>query len=132
MFTTLNIKMHCFVVKLIEIKFSIFLNFFDVLSKFFRSFFFSMFCLSILCLFYNFAFLCFVVLCFVIDPYVHMHMCLSVRTGFRCNYILYESYTVQCIRIQLPGKRIHLFDKKKEKVKLDFYRWGLKLQCHAR
>ena len=51
-------------------KFSMFLNFFDVISKFFRSFFdvFSMFCLSILCLFYIFAFLCFVVLCFVIDP----------------------------------------------------------------
>ena len=71
MFATLNIKMYCFDVKLIEIKFSIFLNFFDVISKFFRSFFrsfFSMFCLSILCLFYIFAFLCFVVLCFVIDP----------------------------------------------------------------
>ena len=39
MFATLNIKMYCFVVKLIEIKFSIFLNFFDVISKFFRSFF---------------------------------------------------------------------------------------------
>ena len=52
-------------------EFSMFLNFFDVISKFFRSFFdvfFSMFCLSILCLFYIFAFLCFVVLCFVIDP----------------------------------------------------------------
>ena len=35
---TLNIKMYCFVVKLIEIKFSIFLNFFDVILKFFRSF----------------------------------------------------------------------------------------------
>ena len=68
MFATLNIKMYCFVIKLIEIKFSIFLNFFDVISKFFRSFF-SMFCLSILCLFYIFAFLCFVVLCFVIDPF---------------------------------------------------------------
>ena len=51
--------------------------------------------------------------------------------GFRCS-ILYESYTVQCIRIQLPGKQIHLFDKEKEKVKLDSYRLGLKLQCHAR
>ena len=53
-------------------KFSMFLNFFDVISEFFRSFFdvfFSMFCLSILCLFYIFAFLCFVVLCFVIDPH---------------------------------------------------------------
>ena len=67
MFAILNIKMYCFVVKLIEIKFSIFLNFFDVISRFFRSFF-SMFCLSLLCLFYIFAFLCFVVLCFVIDP----------------------------------------------------------------
>ena len=38
-----------------EIKFSIFLNFFDVISIFFRSFF-------------DVSFLCFVVLCFVIDP----------------------------------------------------------------
>ena len=45
-------------------KFSMSLNFFDVISNIFRSFFdvFSMFCLSILCLFYIFAFLCFVVL----------------------------------------------------------------------
>ena len=67
MFATLNIKMYCFVVKLIEIKFSIFLIFFDVISKFFRSFFdfffdvlsfyimsflyfcFSMFCRSMFC-----------------------------------------------------------------------------------
>ena len=49
-----------------------YLNFFDVISEFFRSFFdvfFLMFCLSISCLFYIFAFLCFVVLCFVIDPF---------------------------------------------------------------
>ena len=39
MFGTLNIKMYCFVVKLIEINFLIFLYFFDVISKFFRSFF---------------------------------------------------------------------------------------------
>ena len=74
-YAALNIKMYCFVVKLIEIKFSIFLNFFDVISKLFRSFFdlfFLMFCLSILCLFYIFAFLCFVVLYFVIDPSQHM------------------------------------------------------------
>ena len=51
-----------------EIKFLIFLNFFDVISKFFNLFslffkcFFSMIYLSILCLFYIFAFLCFVVL----------------------------------------------------------------------
>ena len=54
-----------------EIKFSMFLNFFDVISIFFRCFF-SMFSLSMFCLFRAFAFLfllfCFVVLCFVIDP----------------------------------------------------------------
>ena len=38
MFATLNIKMYCFDVKLIEIKFSIFLNFFDVISTFFDLF----------------------------------------------------------------------------------------------
>ena len=67
--------------------------------------------------------------------YSHTYVCIYVflfaYTGFRCS-ILYESYTVQCIRIQFPGKRIHLFDKKKENVKLDSYRLGLKLQCHAR
>ena len=51
-----------------EIKFSMFLNFFDVISIFFRCFF-SMFSLSMFCLFRVFAFLCFVVLCFVIDPF---------------------------------------------------------------
>ena len=60
------------VVKLMETKFLIFLNFFNVILKgFFPSFFdviFSMFYLSILCLFYIFVFLCFVVLCFIIDP----------------------------------------------------------------
>ena len=66
MFAFSNIKKKC-IVKLMENKFSIFLNFFDDISKFF-SMFFSMFCLSIFCLFYIFAFLCFVVLCFVIDP----------------------------------------------------------------
>ena len=47
-----------------------FLSFFDVISKFFRSFFDVYFlCFVFLyCLFYIFAFLCFVVLCFVIDP----------------------------------------------------------------
>ena len=44
--------------------------------------------------------------------YVRIYVFLFAYTGFRCS-ILYESYTVQCIRIQLPGKRIHLFDKKK-------------------
>ena len=51
-----------------EIKFSMFLNFFDVILIFFRCFF-SMFSLSMFCLFRVFAFLCFVVLCLVIDPY---------------------------------------------------------------
>ena len=50
-----------------EIKISMFLNFFDVISIFFRCFF-SMFSLSMFCLFRVFAFVCFVVLCFVIDP----------------------------------------------------------------
>ena len=72
---------------------------------------------------------------FITYTYVRTYVCIYVflfaYTGFRCS-ILYESYTVQCIRIQLPGKRIHLFDKKKEKVKLDSYRWGLELQCHVR
>ena len=54
--------------------------------------------------------------------YVRTYTCIYVflfaYTVFRCS-ILYESYTVQCIIIVLPGKRIHLFDKKKkEKVKL--------------
>ena len=67
---TSNIQNCIVVIKLMEINFSMFLNFFDVISKNFRSFlmFFSMFCLSILFLFYIFAFLCVVVLCFVIDP----------------------------------------------------------------
>ena len=58
--------MYCVGVKLIEIKFSIFLNFFDVILKLFF-YLFSIIHLSI-CLFYIFAFLCFVILCFVIDP----------------------------------------------------------------
>ena len=56
-----------------EIKFSMFLNLFDVILIVFRSFFqcfFSMFSLSMFCLFRVFAVLCFVVLCFVIDPFV--------------------------------------------------------------
>ena len=36
-----DIKMYCFVVKLIEIKLSMFLNFFDFISKFFSMFVFS-------------------------------------------------------------------------------------------
>ena len=87
MFATLNIKLYCFVVKLIEIKISIFLNFFDVISKFFRSLFrsfFSMFCLSILCLFYIFAFLCFVVLCFVIDPKCILCQTMDISLMFLC------------------------------------------------
>ena len=48
-----------------------FLNFFDVILKFFR-FFFDVFFLCFVFLYYVisifFAFLCFVVLCFVIDP----------------------------------------------------------------
>ena len=55
-----------------QIKFSIFLNFFDVILIFFRCFL-SMFCLSMFCLFYVFAFQCFVLLCFVIDPYYIMY-----------------------------------------------------------
>ena len=54
-----------------EIKFSMFLNFFDVISIFFHCFFdVSFLCLVFLCfVFYRyFAFLRFVVLCFVIDP----------------------------------------------------------------
>ena len=59
------------VVKWMEIKFSMFLNFFDVTLIFFRCFF-SMFSLSMFFLFRVFAFLCFVVLCFVIDPELTM------------------------------------------------------------
>ena len=66
-----------------------------------------------------------------VRTYICIYVFLFAYMGFRCS-ILYESYTVQCIRIQLPGKQIHLFDKEKEKVKLDSYRLGLKLQCHAR
>ena len=63
------------VVKWMEIKFSMFLNFFDVISIFFRCFF-SMFSLSMFCLFRVFAFLCFVVLCFVIDPVQYIVKCM--------------------------------------------------------
>ena len=55
-------KMHCSR-KINGHKFSMLLNFFDVISEFFRSFFdifFSMYCLSILCFFLYF---CFSVLC---------------------------------------------------------------------
>ena len=66
MFATLNIKMYCFVVKLIEIKFSIFLNFFDVISKFFRSFF-DLFFRCFVFLYYVFSiFLLFYVLSFYV------------------------------------------------------------------
>ena len=62
-------------------KFSMFLNFFDVISGFF---FFSMFFFYVLsfCImfFYIFAFLCFVVLCFVIDP-----MTLSLGSWVMCS-----------------------------------------------
>ena len=65
-----------------EIRFSIFLNFFDVISMFFDVF--SMFCLSISCLFYIFAFRCFVDLCFVIDPNVTLALIIfyyCINTG---------------------------------------------------
>ena len=58
MFATLNIKMYCFVVKLIEIKFSIFLNFFDVISKFFF-FFFDVLSFYVM----SFLYLCFSMFC---------------------------------------------------------------------
>ena len=60
-----------------EIQFLMFLNFFDVISIFFRCFF-SMFSRSIFCLFRVFAFLCFVVLCFVIDPQILQSPCSNV------------------------------------------------------
>ena len=66
MLATLNIKMFCFVVKLIEIKFSIFLNFFDVIWKFFRSFF-DLFFRCFVFLYYVFSiFLLFYVLSFYV------------------------------------------------------------------
>ena len=53
---------------------------------------------------------------YLLRTYVRTFVCIYVflfaYMGFRCS-ILYESYTEQCIRIQLPGKRIHFFDKKK-------------------
>ena len=59
-----------------EVKFSMFLNFFDVISIFSRCFF-SMFSLFMFCHFRVFAFLCFVLLCFVIDPFYVMGKALS-------------------------------------------------------
>ena len=69
-------------------KFSMFLNFFNVISKIFGSFFnvfFFMFCLSIFFLFYIFAFLCFVDLCFVIDP---SHLYAKHNTSSRIDHII--------------------------------------------
>ena len=78
-------------------KFSMFLNFFDVISEFFRCFL-SMFCRSILCLFYIFAFLCFVAPCFDIDPLKRTvslirsfeHQQFMHATGFLCLSVVHS------------------------------------------
>ena len=70
-------------------KFLMFLNFFDVISKFFRCFF-SMFCLFLLCLFYIFAFLCFVALCFVIDPYCQSDDCMPTKQSNAQHLVEYK------------------------------------------